>query len=486
MNATSRKVCIFGLLLLAGGLWLLAGQSLAAGDDNRLPPVPKELPPPPSDLPLKTDLPTKTPPSTSPFREEKSKKGPTVAEDDDSAIACDLALCDPPGKVWMRADYLMWWTSGSNLPPLVTTSPNGTAPAEAGVLDATNTSTIFGSQTVNSGGRSGYRTLVGMWLDPCHVWGTEFDYLNLGERSNTFDQTSLTGDPILARPFFNMQTGVQDRQLVAYANQPSQRDLATGSMWVEAKDYFQSIGVSLSYNLCSGPSYDEWTDSCDLGSSCATCDVSCDTSASAPVSGTRRTDLLIGLRYYNLSDRVAMRENMRNLVNLYTYGIQDDFSAKNNFYGGEVGLRTRFNRGCWSLDVLTKVALGNNNRTVIVAGQTDATSPNGSTRVYGAGLLADSTNGGTRVQNTFTMIPQLSLDLGYQVNCHWRAYVGYSVLYWGGVSRAADQISLFVDPRNVPSSSVYNPSGALPFPQAFGATTNFWAHGINTGTEFRF
>ena len=52
------------------------------------------------------------------------------------------------------------------------------------------------------------------------------------------------------------------------------------------------------------------------------------------------------------------------------------------------------------------------------------------------------------------MIPELGLDLGYQVNCHWRAHLGYNILYWGCVSRAADQISLYVDPRNIPSNHV--------------------------------
>ena len=101
--------------------------------------------------------------------------------------------------------------------------------------------------------------------------------------------------------------------------------------------------------------------------------------------------------------------------------------------------------------------------------------------------LANPANIGTYYErDAFTMIPELGVDLGYQVNCRWRAHLGYNILYWGCVSRAADQISLYVDPRNVPSSSAYNPAAALPFPQFPDKTACFWAQGMNAGAEFRF
>ena len=37
-------------------------------------------------------------------------------------------------RLWVDTDYLMWWTAGAGTPPLVTTSPQGTNPAVAGVL----------------------------------------------------------------------------------------------------------------------------------------------------------------------------------------------------------------------------------------------------------------------------------------------------------------------------------------------------------------
>src|SRR5262245_63873036 len=31
----------------------------------------------------------------------------------------DDKVCGPPGRVWARADYLLWWVKGSPLPPLL-------------------------------------------------------------------------------------------------------------------------------------------------------------------------------------------------------------------------------------------------------------------------------------------------------------------------------------------------------------------------------
>ncbi len=379
---------------------------------------------------------------------------------------CGLPLCSPPGRFWLRADYLMWWTNGVRLPPLVTTSPLGTPSEQAGVLGYPNTSVLYGNDTVLNEGRSGYRTTVGMWLDACHTWGVEFDYLSLGQYADGFSQSS-TGNPILARPFFNLETNAQASELVAY------RGLVEGSISASVSDYFQSAGATLSWNLCT-------CDSC-----CESCDP-CGDDCGPPLLFCCRTDLLLGLRYYNLSDSVIVGEDLRvteeGPLENTTFVIRDNFRAENHFYGSEVGLRTRLYRGRWSMEILTKIALGNTHRTVTIDGTTAITAPNEPTRTYDAGILAGYSNSGKYESDHFTMIPQLGLELGYQVNCNLRAYVGYNILYWCGVARAADQIDLNLDPRNFPPST----GGGLPFPQFPGDSSSFWAHGVNVGGELRF
>ena len=133
-------------------------------------------------------------------------------------------------RFWFRGEYLMFWTNGVHLPPLVST---GTLP---------NATILFGDQMVERDNQSGFRTTAGMWLDCCHCWDLELDYFTLGEDSANFFANS-NGNPPLARPFYNIRTLLPDSEVVA---QPGQ---VTGSVSVDAHDYFQSAGVLLSRTL---------------------------------------------------------------------------------------------------------------------------------------------------------------------------------------------------------------------------------------------
>jgi len=74
------------------------------------------------------------------------------------------------------------------------------------------------------------------------------------------------------------------------------------------------------------------------------------------------------------------------------------------------------------------------------------------------------------------------MEIGYQINCRTRAFVGYNVLYWAHVRRSADQIDTVVDYRNIPP---IEPGGTI-HPQAQLRNNDFWAQGINVGVAFRY
>lgn len=385
---------------------------------------------------------------------------PAPVQESQPKVVLEQPVFAPPGRFWVRSDYLVWWTSGMHLPPLVTTSPQGTSFSQAGVLpDAT---VLFGDQTVNAGGRSGFRTTLGMWLDAAQTWDLEFDYFSLLDQKTRFDQSS-TGDPILARPLYNVQIGAEGSQVLAFPGR------VEGGIQIEAKDHFQSAGALLGYQLLANA-----TDGRGV---------------SAPDAGLlwgNRIDLLGGFRYYNLGDRLSIVDSRRitqaGPTQNTAFLIQDNFHTENDFYGAELGLRTRAYRGPWSFEILTKVALGNTRQTAGIDGQTVITPASGPSQPYNGGVLALGTNSGSYQRDDFTMIPQLGLELGYQVTRRLRTYVGYNLIYWGNVWRSGDQIDLNVDPRNIPPTT----PGGLPFPAFPGSTSVFWAQGITTGAEFRF
>ena len=117
---------------------------------------------------------------------------------------CGLGSLFGSDRFWLSAEYLLWWEKSANLPPLATTSPQGTAYNQAGVLDQPGTTVLFGG-SVDPGARSGARITLGYWLSDCHDLGLEATYLFLSNKAAEFSQAS-NGDPILARPFYNVQT----------------------------------------------------------------------------------------------------------------------------------------------------------------------------------------------------------------------------------------------------------------------------------------
>ena len=221
---------------------------------------------------------------------------------------CGMPLCSPPGRFWLRADYLMWWTSGMTLPPLVTT----------GTTTSPTSTVLFGNDIVNDGGRSGFRTTCGDVARLPPRLGRRVRLPGpLGVQSAGFSEFSA-GNPILTRPFFNVQTNQADAEMVAFPATGDQPQVS-GSISVVAKDYFQSAGVSMSYNLCSCGSCCDSCDSCMLPVRIVACRCSI---AAAPTWWSV-------LRYYNLSDSVLIHETPQSTLPLLAmFDINDNFSAR--------------------------------------------------------------------------------------------------------------------------------------------------------------
>ncbi len=384
-------------------------------------------------------------------QETQSTVASHFADNYDVEDNCDVLTCGPSERFWLRADYLMWWTSGTQLPALVTD----------GLLETPGTNVLYGDGLVGTEGRSGYRTTIGMWLGSCKNWGLELDYLDLGQQESRYSASSM-GDIVLLRPFNDLLSNRQSAYAVA-----GPTGLA-GTVSVDAREYFQSAGALLTRNILGG--------ACCAG----LCEDECDVALSP------RVDLLMGFRYYNLNDSVSIRQSTLAVDTNDLFQLDDSFRARNEFYGSEVGFRTRFQRCRWSLEFLTKVAVGNTHETVTINGASLYTPAQGASQPFDAGLLAVGSNSRTYQRDVFTMIPQLGVELGYEVSCHWRAFVGYNLLYWGAVRRAADQIDLNIDMRNVPLSNDYDPTAAIGYPAYLDRSGAFWAQGVNVGTEFRF
>lgn len=375
-----------------------------------------------------------------------------------------------PAHGWVHAEGLSWYQSGMNLPPLVTTSPSTplTPRASAGVLGLSTTSPLFGgNDDVFTDATGGFRLRFGTWLGSVPGLGIEGEFVGLNQKnlSSFFQSTGATGSQIIARPFFNILTGLEDSELVSYPN------IIRGSITTDLTNQLYGGAFRFRRQVC-----------CNSG--CGFSDWACQT---VPVS--TRLDLTLGYRYWQLNESLNIREQLTTLATNATsngqqgnFDITDSFRTRNQFNGGEVGVVWQGRRGWWSLDTLARVGIGNVLQTVTIDGSTAITEAN-QTETYTGGFLAQRTNIGTYERDRFTMIPELGATVGYQMTRRLRATIGYTLMYWGNVVRPGDQIDLAVNTNLLPPE-VSPFTGALR-PQFQFNQTDYWVHGLSFGAEFR-
>ena len=57
------------------------------------------------------------------------------------------------------------------------------------------------------------------------------------------------------------------------------------------------------------------------------------------------------------------------------------------------------------------------------------------------------------------MVPEVGINLGFQLTNNLKIYGGYSFLYWTNIVRPGDQIDTTVNPNLVPTSSTFGTAG---------------------------
>jgi hypothetical protein len=466
-----KKSLAAGIGLLMLGIFLFAAPLARAADDNSgagiastiaessataPEPAVKGLPATSGASASKSvlpDPPAVPPASASPFKAEEERRAPIDLGDYSRDVGprncCDRTCCDRD-YFWFRADYLHFWTKGSRIPALVSTEVNG------------DPVTLFGDSKINGQGHDGFSLQGGMWLDACQRWGIEADYFDLGRRHNNFDSGFSNGNPFpTLRPFFDTNPAVLDTAFLEVAF-PGE---FAGKVTVQTHDYFQGAGIDLrrSFGCCGG---------CKL-------------------------DGLLGYRYYRLMDNVDVDQTSVDIsgdptTNGSVFDLQDSFRARNEFSGLDLGLAARTQRGRWSLDVLGRVSLGWNHEMVNIHGNTLITDPQGNSTPLPGGMLALSQDGngdplniGDFSRSRFVAIPELSVNLGFQVNNNLRLYGGYDIIYWGAVVRAGEQINTLIDDGNIPFPSGAAPAGG-PNPTFNWREASYWAQGLRFGAEVTF
>lgn len=358
---------------------------------------------------------------------------------------------------YARAEYLYWWTDGMDTPALVTTSPNGTRRVDAGVLGEPGTSILFGDGGLNDDGIGGGRITLGKWLECYPGHAIEGDYWGLGTQNDGFFASS-NGNPILARPFFDINNATESAELVAFPN------VVRGSVLVDPTTKLQGAGLRKLWQLC--------------------CCLECDPCNPCCCNGWN-VDFTAGYRFMRLDDSLTIREDLVSLdtANPGSFIVQDEFDTRNSFHGGEVGTVLGGRSGRWSYELLGRLAVGNTHSQVRIDGFTDITPGNGATVRNRGGLLAQRTNIGEYERDALAVVPELGATVGWQLNPCWRVTFGYSFIYWSNVVRAGQQIDRDINTNLLPPEA--DPFTGNLRPRFVFNDTDFYLQGINVGLDAR-
>jgi len=349
------------------------------------------------------------------------------------------------GRLSISAEALLWWFKGSPAPvPLVSN----------GLLDEAGTKVLLGGKDLDTNPNSGFRVTVGYSLTD--RWGAEGSVFYLLDRSTsrTAGSSGQIGSQDLLIPFFDVTlpgentTGLSSEGRFAGR---AKEELSNSFLGAELNGTMKLLWAS------------PW-----------------------------RVDLLGGFRYVNLRETYTFTTSSPNVAPepADVFQTKDEFDATNNFYGAQLGVRARYDRGSWFANSTVKFALGAMVQSVDIDGflETNDFNDFGPVQRFAGGYFAQPTNIGNHSRSVFAVVPEVGLNIGYRITEWLSVLVGYTFLYTNSVARPAQQID-----RNINPTQSASFGGAPPTPLEGPAHpsfkfngSDFWAQGLNVGLAGRF
>jgi hypothetical protein len=384
--------------------------------------------------------------------------------------------CQFNNRWYASAEYLLWWMKGDPTPPLATTGrAQFLTDTNIGALGRSDTQVLFGGNSLGTGPNSGGRFNFGYWFFDDHALGVEVGGFFLGPNRTHFSASS-NGSTELAIPFFDVNPnsafqgesiqGVAGTRFIVPANSvtPVPGGVLAGNLDIVHQTSFWGAEVNVRTNCLCGPN--------------------------------GFLDFILGYREVGLDESLTLHESL-NVVSSRidpqtglvavpagtTYEGVDKFSTSNRFYGVQIGLIGEKQWGPWSLGFTGKLGIGPTQELVDISGghalQPPGVAPVG---VTPGNLFTQPTNIGRYSRDVFSVLPEGSLTLGYQVTEHIRLTAGYNALYWSNVVRADQQIDRTVNSAQV--NGQYGVGAARPTFNFNGS--DFWAQGVSFGLQFRY
>ncbi|MBX9680930.1 MAG: BBP7 family outer membrane beta-barrel protein [Gemmataceae bacterium] len=357
----------------------------------------------------------------------------------------------PSTKV--EVDYILWWLSRSPIHSTLLTRGNA-ADAMPGALGQPGTAALFGPGGQNYSAASGIRLSFETWEPSEQVFGFSVSGFWLAPqfRRDRFSNDGSNTAAGLYLPFFNPNAASNNAILLAGLFTPG----VTSAGTFTATSKVEFWGTDLN-GLCNFVRTDCWT-----------------------------IDGIFGVKYLQLDEGLTLETTRVDSDGLFFRTSSEHFGTRNQFVGGTLGGRGEFRWGKWTTSLLSTISIGNNFQNLLIDGQ--------STRAGGAAAVTGTTPGFVYVQpsnmgrfasNDFSFVSVLQAKAGYQISERLRGLFGYEFTYWTDVLRPGNQIDSTVNLSQNGAFGTGTLSGAAR-PTVPRIASDFWAHGLTLGLEYRY
>jgi hypothetical protein len=356
-----------------------------------------------------------------------------------------------PPKLHLDSDLLFWFTKVRSLPTLVTAG--SLSDPVPGALGQPTTVALVTGSTADQTFHTGYRFSALYDLGDDRIWSVQAGGFILAttDPGRSVSSPGAVGSLVIARPFFNGNTGQQDSDPIAIPGALS------GSILIQQPQRLYGGDANLYWNYFSQDAF------------------------------TNTGSLLVGGRYISLDEKLLIGESLQDLPGLgqpgNSYRLNENFTTYNRFYGGQVGAEYATRLGAFSFQVLGKLGFGTTEQTVEINGMARITDSSGNVvAAANRALLVQPSNSGSFHQNRFSFVPEFNFKSDYAFNDHVRLGLGYDFLGWSHVLRPGDQVDPTVNIQPLQAAGQVGLARPLvPFRQS-----DFWVQGLSLNLEFSF
>lgn len=359
-------------------------------------------------------------------------------------------------RFWFNGEFLLWRLKSAPAPvPLITVNDN---PATIAALNEAGTRILFGHgspESTNLNWFAGMRFTLGSWVDDDRLFGWEGSAFLLERRSLIYGTGSAgAANPVVAIPVNSIVPFT-----VGAGFKPA------GETSLNSVGRPNRVSAHLNAKLWGGEA---------------------NAVASLWESDRLRLVGVVGFRYLDLLENLTLSDTINSGGAGDLFYIKDSIGTRNQFYGGQIGVHSLWMRGRWNLDATAKIAFGPTHQVMSLVGESNVIAAGKPTLTTPQGVFVESTNRGRYTRNVFAVVPEVQLNIGYQLTQGIRPFFGYNWMYLSNAVRPGNQIDRDINPTQNP---VLVPPGTLTGPAAPLAnfrSSDFWAQGFNLGIEIRY